>query len=846
MSFSFQFPAQPEKYTAVLRQYLEHRAKTDDALLFFRLGDFYECFFTDAEIIAKELEITLTARSDSAHEGGKVPMAGVPHKSAEASIAKLLKAGFKVALCEQIGETDGKGPMKRELIRILTPGTLLETEFLESEKANYLAAICPPEKDNKAWGLAFVDISTGNLKITELSENELSLELTALKPSELLVASSRIKDLHGIEIERALLPAGLNKQDFSITNRALNLFDLERATNKIKQKFGAFAIEGFGCQDYKTSLQALGVVLDYLEFTYPESMKALSNVQVYQINSFLQFDAQVAKHLELFENMRNRNSKGTLISVLEENIKTKMGIRLLRNWLAKPLMNVNEIQNRQDKIENLTLKPHLLNNLAGLLSQITDLERLGIKLKTNRLNPREMGFIKKSLLLLPALKALLEEVSEFNIDFNYSDNLLLKVREIEQALLDELPINSSDGSIFRIGYSEKLDELKNIVEQNENWLARYEIKERENSGIKSLKVCFNKAAGFYIEITKTNRNLVPANYKIKQNLTNIDRYITDELREHETKFLLAENSLKSLEQELFNFLRDSLNIYCDEILVLAAQLAETDCLAGLANLALKNNYIKPEINNSKNFKIKEGRHPVIEKLLPNGYFVNNDLNFDQESELMIILTGPNMSGKSTFMRQNALLCLMAQMGSFIPAAEAEIGLIDKIFTRIGASDDLSQGQSTFMVEMTETAYLLNNMTEKSLLLLDEIGRGTSTYDGVAIAWSLAEYIAQKESRCIFATHYHELNSLEDNFQKVINYQVSVHEGEDELVFLHKVIAGGADRSYGIEVARMAGLPKQVLNRAKNIMNQMNTKGLPNKRKDLIQESIAQSRIEFVY
>lgn len=855
------FPS-PEGYTPILQQYLEQRSKTGDAILFFRLGDFYECFFSDAELIAKELEITLTSKGDSAHPGGKVPMAGIPVKSAENYISRLLKNGFKVAVCEQMGDATGKGPMKRELVRILTPGTLVESEFLEGEKANYLACIFPSntnktlsKQESELWGLALVDISTAELKITEVPENQLLLELSRVNPSELLFATIRIKDPEGITIERHLCPTGITEKNYSanssISSRAINHFDFEVSVNKIKEKFGSHSLAGFGCAHFKAGLQALGGLLDYLEYTCNDSLKSLHSIQVYEVNDSLKIDEQSTRNLEIFETLRSRTKKGSLLGLLEEHLTTKMGTRMMREWLCYPLIDVNQIRKRQQNIAKLIANQNILNNLKVLLSQVADLERLNIKLKTEKLNPRELGWIKNTLLILPGLKALLQDIASVNtseeqadiFEIRLSESLIFKAKELDLALQDELPILSGESGIFRKGYSEKLDQMKELVDQNEVWLTNYEAQEKERTNCKFLKVCFNKAAGFYIELTKANKHLAPEDYKIKQNLTNVDRYITKELKDYESQFLLAEANLKSIEQELFVFLRESLSIYCDEISSLSKQIAKIDCFVSLASLAINNHYVAPVVDNSYNLSIKDGRHPVIENLLPKGHFVGNDLWLESKSEQQVmILTGPNMSGKSTFMKQVALICLMAQIGSYVPAQSAEIGIADRIFTRIGASDDLSQGQSTFMVEMTETAYLLNNLTERSLVLLDEIGRGTSTYDGVAIAWSVAEYLSKKGPRSIFATHYHELNGLADIYPQVVNFQVSVHEANNELIFLHKVLPGGADKSYGIEVARMAGVPKEVLNRAQGIMAQMNAKN-PSKKISSIKDCAEQAKLE---
>ncbi len=842
---SSSFPS-PENYTPVLRQYLEQRAKTEDAVLFFRLGDFYECFFEDAEIVARELEITLTARSDAAHPGGKVPMAGVPFRTADTYIAKLLRAGFKVAICEQIGDPTGKGPMKRELTRILTPGTLLETEFMNAEKANYLASIF---QYGENWGLAFVDISTSKLKVSELSEAALAQELARLCPAEILAPSSRVKDNDGIYIEQCAFPEGLNRREFVITNRAHNLFDLDVAKQKIKNQFGEHSLSGFGCSHYTVGLQALGAILEYLDFTYPECLKGLTKIEIHETSQFLKLDEQTARNLEVFETLRNRAKKGSLLGFIENGCTTKMGSRLLREWLTLPLTNLSDIHARQQAVGVLIEKSHFRLNLKDMLTQISDIERLSVKLQTGRINPRELGWLKNSLLLLPGLQALVNEINFVEnglLQLQFSQSLLLKVRELDMALLEELPVLCTEGGIFKYGYSEKLDAIRDTVEKNENWLAAYEEAEREKSGIRSLKVCYNKAAGFYIELSKAYRTTAPESYKIKQNLTNVDRYITPELKDQESKFLSADASLKQVEYELFGFLRDSLAGFAEEIKQLSRQIAQIDCLVAFAEISEAGNYVKPELDNSLAFEIKNGRHPVIEKTLPAGRFIANDLclNGNSTDAQIVILTGPNMSGKSTFMKQNALICLLAQAGCYVPADFAKIGVVDKIFTRIGASDDLSLGQSTFMVEMTETAYLLNNMTEKSLILLDEIGRGTSTYDGVAIAWSVVEYIAKAGPRTVFATHYHELNGLADLFPQVNNFQVSAHEENGELVLLHKVTPGGADKSYGIEVARMAGLPAQVLQRAQGIMAQMNSKDVPSRRRSMVRESVEQAKLDF--
>lgn len=858
-----------DKYTPVLRQYIEQRKKTGDAILLFRLGDFYESFFDDAAILAKELEITLTARSDSAHPSGKVPMAGIPVKSAESYISKLLKSGIKVAICEQLEEASAaKGLVKRELVRILTPGTLVEEEFIQNEQAQYIGAIYKGTKNtrraqvkNKSefdefddernererdedevdeiveldesgelWGLALVDVSTSEIIVSELSEKDLFIELCRNKPAELIIPTVQERDENGIYVTRKIFPKLLDPKEFFITEKPCETSFREES---VKRRFKSFALSGFGCDNLTLALKALGSIFDYLEFVNKESLNSLRSIKVLKQSLHLRIDPQSLKNLEIFETLRDKSKRGSLLGLLEEHICTKMGTRLIKKWISSPLLDTLTIRIRQNAVQTLLENISRLEELKLSLKKVSDLERLSVKLQCNRLNPRELGFLKNSLRAIFPMAELLAKFQNPKLELEIFDDLKDKVEELDRALLNELPSTVTEGGIFKTGYNEELDEIKEMVLNNSEWLENYEAKQKEKTGIKSLKVCFNRAAGFYIELSKNNKDLAPAEFKIKQNLTNIDRYITDELKEQEEKFLSADFKQKLLEQELFNDLRDSLKDFAEDLLDISERIAEIDCLLAFARLAHNNKYIRPTVDDSHDLEIKNGRHAVVERLLPDGHFISNDVklqgkntknnrNTENKSKQVMILTGPNMSGKSTYMKQIALICILAQIGSYVPADHAQIGVVDRIFTRIGASDDLSSGQSTFMVEMLETSYLLNNMTKRSLLLLDEVGRGTSTYDGVAIAWAVAEHIAQIGPRTIFATHYHELNGLADIFEEIVNYQVAVKEYNDNLVFLRKVLPGGASESYGVKVAQMAGLPKEVLKRAGQIMKKMNS------------------------
>lgn len=835
------------QYTPVIQQYLTQKELAGENLLLFRLGDFYEAFFEDAEILARELEITLTSRPDSGSGTGRIPMAGIPVRSMNNYLTKLLKSGHKVAICEQLTTGQNhthKGPIERQITRILTPGNLTESEFLDSSLNSYLASIYPLDKSDQ-WGFAYLDVSTSEIYISELSTIDIIHEIEKINPAELIIPIRKVRDKTTQIISNELIiPDGLNCVNLasSITERNIDTcFQIQYAYNH----FGESQINGMGCKDYKAGLSALGALIDYLEFTHKDTLSTLKNIRTYQPANYLQIDKYSIKNLELFETVRTRESKYSLFYFINQYIKTKMGSRLMNHWLKYPLIKLEEIQNRQNAITELISQQANIQTLQSQLQHLNDLERLSLKLERGNVTPRDLGYIRDSL---DSLLSLLQQQVVFHnslLNFELSSNILNLIELLKSSLNHILPIHINDGGIFQQGYNTELDELRQLTDNNEQWLKSYEAEQRLLTGIKSLKVTFNKATGYYIEISKTMAKDLPEEYIIKQNLTNNNRYITDKLSEYQNKILNAESQLLNIESQLFMFLRESLKSYSAEINDLSKKIAQIDCLASLAHLAITHNYCCPNINNSNDINILNGRHIIVENTVSAGQFISNNLQFNKDFNLMI-LTGPNMSGKSTFMKQNALLIIMAQIGSYIPATQATIGIVDKIFTRIGANDNLSAGESTFMVEMLETGYLLNNLTERSLVILDEIGRGTSTYDGVAIAWSIVEYIAKFHTRCIFATHYHELNILESMFTNVQNYQVNVKKDSKtgELIFLHQVQQGGTNKSYGIEVAQMAGLPQQVINRANQIITQMNKNSFAIKKQKLFDESLEQIKLSF--
>ena len=833
---------QPDKHgvalTPLMSQFREVKGQYQDALLFFRVGDFYELFEEDAILAARILDITLTGRPEASYPQGRVPMAGVPVRSVELYLAKLLGKGFSVAICEQVGVVGlEKGPIERRVTRVLTPGTVLESHLLPKRASNYLACIVRKDKalkydenaENKSlWGLAYVEASCAEFHVSELSEDELILELGRLCPTEIIVAKryGKLSPEDTVSSEFLDVPARLG-ESYRLTSRAESSFKQESCQRKIKQFFSVSTLEGFGCHEMPLAIQAAGVIIEYLERTQGTQIPHFKGICTYQVNEQLVLDNNTRKNLELTETLRERNFEGSLLWAIDET-KTAMGGRLLRKWLLKPLLDVNEIESRQEAIAELITAPDVRNCIGQSLNNLADLERLAVKLKNASGCPRDLLVIGESILKLPVLaEALSNTKSEYlRALAQIPENLLALAKSIEQAIDHQAPREITEGNIFCSGYSNELDEIRSLLGGGKDWLTKFQQDEIARTGIRNLKVGFNRTFGYFIEITNSNREAAPKEYIRKQTLTNAERYITPELKEYEAKILNAEKHQSELEYKLFFDLRNECAQFGSMLYDLAQHLAALDALFSLTQVAINKNYVRPLVDNTLTLSIKAGRHPVLEKLLPAGQYVSNDVSITGESdeEQMVILTGPNMSGKSSYLRQVAEIVILAQMGSFVPASAAHIGLVDRIFTRIGAVDDLTAGQSTFMVEMVEVTQCCLSASERSLILFDEVGRGTSTYDGVAIAWSVAEYLASEiRARTIFATHYHELNALAKHFAQIKNYQVLVRQQDGHVHFIRTVVPGGANRSFGIQVAKMSGLPGSIITRAESLMKEMERK-----------------------
>lgn len=830
-----------ELATPMLKQFLEIKKDYKDVILLYRMGDFYETFFEDAVIASKALEITLTGR-----EGGKlgrVAMAGIPVKAAEGYIQKLIEQGYKVAICEQLEDpAEAKGLVKRDVVKTLTAGTLTELNFLDSKKNNYLAAVFKPKKSD-FYGLAYIDISTGEFKVTKLKEDDLISEINRLQPSEIL-APAKLQEIKVFQIvaeETPDLPEEI-KRNFNCTKLSKGSFKEDNALEKIKNIFNVSSLESFGYEDFKEGIISAGAILDYLEQTQKSQLPKFDIITPYNISSYVSIDANTRKNLELTETMRDKSKKGSLLWAIDRT-STPMGGRLLRSWIHQPLMDAKEINRRLEAVEELLKNHYLLAELKNILDKTYDIERLAGKISNNSVNARDFLAIKDSLKVLPNLQNLLKDKkSDFlNVLANIDIKLLDLANIIERTIEEKPPISIKEGGIIKSGVNADLDHFKMLLWGGEEWLNKFEEKERNETGIKSLKVGFSRTFGYFIEVSRTNSHLVPDYYIRRQTLANAERYITEGLKNHEDEVLSAQTKSINLEYKIFCELREYSKELVEPIRLAARRIAELDSLLSFAIIAREYNYTKPEVDESSVLEVNRGRHPVIEQLLPLGAFAANDIKLDKYTRFMI-LTGPNMAGKSTYMRQNALIVLLAQIGSFVPADYAHIGIVDKIFTRVGAADDISAGQSTFMVEMTETALILNSATEKSLILLDEIGRGTSTYDGVAIAWSVSEHIAENiYARTIFATHYHELNIICEQYPQIKNYRITAEEKDGKIEFLRQVVEGGASKSYGIQVAKMAGLPKTVVQRAQNIMNvmQKDSKRINSKRSDSSEDNHSQ-------
>ena len=802
----------------MMRQYLDIKEKHQDSILFFRLGDFYEMFFDDAVEASKILEITLTTRNKN--DSNPVPLCGIPHHSASGYIAKLIESGKKVAICDQVEDPKtAKGVVKREVTRVVTPGLVVDESNLKSRESNYLAAIA---KEDGQWGLSYLDLSTGDFRVTELVEREnkggdlLADELLKIGAKEIVIDETLKEDPHLSET-LALLGASLSwKDEFS--------FDFDDCKSAILEQFRLNSLDGIGCVDMKAGICAAGAVLAYLKETQGGSAGHIDRLKPYSTSSYLLIDSATHRNLELTSTMIDEKKKGSLFHTLDFT-ETAMGGRKLREWINYPLQDIGEINDRLDAIADLKEMSSIRNELKEALNGVYDLERLNGRVSVGRANPRDMAALGASIARLPGLKSILADIPAALIQGLSSkiDTMAGLEDLISRAIVDEPPISLKEGGIIREGFCAELDELRNISREGKGYLARLEAKEKERTGISSLKIRYNKVFGYYLEVTKTNLHLVPEDYIRKQTLSNAERFITPELKEYETKILGADEKIGAMEHDLFVDLREEGATYSARMRDTSEALAAVDVLLSLAQAADRYSYCRPLVNDSEKLSISHGRHPVVEMLNPDEAFVPNDTDMDCDESQLIIITGPNMAGKSTYIRQVALITLMAHMGSFIPAESAEIGLTDRIFTRVGASDNLARGQSTFMVEMNESANILNNATKRSLIILDEIGRGTSTFDGVSIAWAVAEHIHDSPglgSRTLFATHYHELTELSLTLKRVKNYNVAVREWNDRIIFLRKIVEGGASRSYGIEVARLAGLPSEVIKRSLEILGNL--------------------------
>ena len=816
------------EYTPMMQHYLDTKNKYKDCILFYRLGDFYEMFFNDAVNVSRELELTLTGKDCGKEE--RAPMCGIPFHAADTYIARLISRGYKVAICEQLEDPKvAKGMVKRDVIRVVTPGTVMEANLLEDKKNNYIMCIY---KNGIYFGVTVCDITTGDLRTTEIKENNnfavLLDEISKYSPAELVVnpmlvdcseEMSKIKERFDIYVTR------LEEKEFTDNYEALSekykIVDDE--DNPIEN-----------ISNYMLSVASTNALFAYLLETQKNNLDHINKIIVYSTTKYMALDINARRNLEITEKLRDKSKKGTLLWVLDKSA-TAMGGRMIRRWLNNPLIDVKQINKRLDAVQELKDNIILRGDIADNLKKVYDMERLASKISYGSANGRDLISLKNSAKQLPEIKKILAGTKSAMLQELYSElDVLEDVYElIDKTIVEEPPVSVKEGGLIKVGYDEEIDKLKTATTDGKNWIIQLEAEEREKTGIKGLKVGFNKVFGYYIEVTKSNMSLVPDRYIRKQTLTNGERYITEELKNLENQILGAEEKVVNLEYNVFVEVRDKIEAQLERLQKSAGIIAMLDALCSFATIAEDQNYVRPTVDNNGVIDIKDGRHPVIEKILSSGSFVQNDTYLDKEENRLAIITGPNMAGKSTYMRQVALITLMAQVGSFVPASSATIGVVDKIFTRVGASDDLSMGQSTFMVEMMEVAQILKEATENSLVILDEIGRGTSTYDGLSIAWAVAEYISDKEkcgAKTLFATHYHELTGLENKLEGVKNYSVAVKEKGEDVIFLRKIVKGGTDESYGVHVAKLAGVPQVVTKRANEILKSIERKNVLNNKK----------------
>ena len=813
------------EYSPMMQHYLDTKKQYSDCVLFYRLGDFYEMFYEDAEIVSRELELTLTGK-DCGQEK-RAPMSGIPFHAAEGYIAKLIEKGYKVAICEQVEDPKtAKGMVKREVVRVVTPGTVMESNLLEEKKNNYIMAIY---KSGIYFGICVCDVSTGEFLATQIMEHNnferLLDEIARYSPAEIIVSDMMFNSKTELEKIKERFDTYISKEDedsfdgeFELLSSMYNIIDDKN--EKIDDK---------KLPEKKLAIYAINALLKYLEDTQKTSLDHINTIKIYNTTRYMALDINARRNLEITEKMRDKTKKGTLLWVLDRT-STSMGGRLLRRWLNDPLIDRAEINERLDAVEELKNSLILRGDVIEYLKKVYDIERLAGKISYGSANGRDLISLKNSVKQLPYVKNVLAGVSSKMLK-NIASQLdtLDDVYEIiEKSIVDEPPIGVKDGGVIKLGYDPEIDKLKTATTEGKRWILDLEAKEREETGIKGLKIGFNKVFGYFIEVTKSNLAMVPERYVRKQTLANAERYITEDLKNLENQILGAEERVITLEYNAFCQIRETIEKQIERLQKTAALVSTLDVLTSFATVAEDMNYVKPIVDDAGVIDIKDGRHPVIEKMITSNNFVPNDTYLDQNDNRLAIITGPNMAGKSTFMRQVALITLMAQVGSFVPASSARIGVVDKIFTRVGASDDLSMGQSTFMVEMMEVATILKEATKNSLVILDEIGRGTSTYDGLSIAWAVAEYIADKEkcgAKTLFATHYHELTELEEKIEGVKNYSIAVKEKGEDIIFLRKIVNGGTDESYGVHVARLAGVPKIVTSKANEILQSLERKNV---------------------
>jgi len=816
------------KTTPMMDQYLAIKAEHQEVLLLYRMGDFYETFYDDAKLLAKTIGIALTKRAHG--KTADVPLAGFPYHALDNYLPKLLNAGLRVAICEQVEDPKtAKGVVKREVVEIASPGATLSEKILDSRSYNFLIALDVQGDD---CGMAIADVSTGSFQIAELSRGQILEYLQRYQPKEILISKNNFEFIN--DLVRNQLNTILTKRDDWIFSR-------EYAYGLLVAHFNTHSLKGFGCEEMAGGVTAAGIIVHYLQENYKTRLDHFVRLQVINLSRFMVLDESTRRNLEIAQTISGVGQAHTLLTVLDYTV-TPMGARLFKDWIQQPLLNKNEIEQRLDIVAELLTKPQVSADLTTQLKTIFDMERLLGRIVTGRANGRDLLNLQQSLQVIPPLQKIISDsaLQELQRMFSDFDPLESLTDLIGKTIVDQPPLTIQDGGLIRPGYDAELDELRQISEQGKDWLIAYQEKERQRTGITSLKISYNKVFGYYLEVSNVHKNKVPEEYIRKQTLVNAERYITPELKEWEDKILGAEEKINGIEYGIFQKVREEVSAYIVPIQQNSVDIAELDAFLGLATAAVNNNYIRPEITDSELLIIEGGRHPVVEKNLQHGSdFIANDTQLNTDKEQIWIITGPNMSGKSTFLRQVGLIVLMAQIGSFVPADKAKIGIVDRIFTRVGASDNLALGESTFLVEMNETANILHNATPKSLILLDEIGRGTSTFDGLSIAWSVAEYIHSQDkirSKTLFATHYHELTELAILYPRIKNYNVAVEEWKDQVVFLRKIIPGGTNNSYGIHVAEMAGLPYPLIERAREILTNLEANELtPHSRKPRLAE-----------